>query len=321
LWYNGEDVTRRLAILTGNERKIKVPEPFRFTPNLAYLAGAANECLYRIREGRLRKALRLPDGSGGQAAGLLELRAEDESLLALRLWNAAGTEEVLPEQMDAAEAYVRDWFDLSRDLAPFYAMAERDSLLQRTIRPFYGLRLVGIPDLFEALSWGIIGQQINLAFAHTLKRRLVEACGEYLDIGGERHWLFPPAERVAELPAAALQELQMTGRKSEYLIGTARLIAEGRLSKELLAQAGSCAEAERMLTGIRGIGPWTANYVLMRCLRMPAAFPVGDVGLQNAVRQLAGMDRKPTQEELYRLAAGWTGWESYATFYLWRMLY
>ena len=84
---------------------------------------------------------------------------------------------------------------------------------------------------------------------------------------------------------------------------------------------GDFKEAEKMLVKIRGIGPWTANYVLMRCLRFPNAFPIADVGLHNAIKHLTGTEEKPTIEEIWKLAAPWTGWESYATFYLWRFLY
>ena len=78
---------------------------------------------------------------------------------------------------------------------------------------------------------------------------------------------------------------------------------------------------EQALIRIRGIGPWTANYVLMRCLQMPMAFPIADVGLHLALKQALGWDRKPTIPEIRELAAGWSGWEAYATFYLWRLLY
>jgi DNA-3-methyladenine glycosylase II len=76
-----------------------------------------------------------------------------------------------------------------------------------------------------------------------------------------------------------------------------------------------------MLVNIRGIGPWTANYVLMRCLRFPSAFPIDDVGLQNAIKHPLGRDKKPTKDEIMKFAGNWTNWESYATFYLWRFLY
>ncbi len=88
-----------------------------------------------------------------------------------------------------------------------------------------------------------------------------------------------------------------------------------------LLAAGGHREAEKLLVGSRGIGPWTANYVLLRCLRFPTALPIEDVGLHNAIKLLLGMDRKPTVEEIREPAKPWAGWESYATFYLWRALY
>lgn len=75
------------------------------------------------------------------------------------------------------------------------------------------------------------------------------------------------------------------------------------------------------LVNIRGVGPWTANYVLMRCLRIPSAFPIDDVGLHNVIRLLTGSENKPTKEEIRQFSSTWTNWESYAIFYLWRILY
>ncbi|WP_281272377.1 DNA-3-methyladenine glycosylase family protein [Paenibacillus sambharensis] len=183
------------------------------------------------------------------------------------------------------------------------------------------MHLPGIPDLFEALCWGIIGQQINLTYAHTLKRRIVEQYGRSAAAGGELYWAFPTPETIAALSVPELKELGISGRKAEYLIDTARMLAEGRLSKKLLQEAGDLKKAEAILVSIRGIGPWTANYVLMRCLKLPSAFPADDVGLHNAIKLLTGMDRKPTRQEVLKLAEPWKGWESYATLYLWRILY
>lgn len=69
-----------------------------------------------------------------------------------------------------------------------------------------------------------------------------------------------------------------------------------------------------------GFGPWTANYVMMRCLRDPSAFPIEDVGLHNALKQQLKLSEKPGLAEIRQLAAAWQGWEAYATFYLWRSL-
>jgi DNA-3-methyladenine glycosylase II len=98
-------------------------------------------------------------------------------------------------------------------------------------------------------------------------------------------------------------------------------MVEEKLTKEKLLNLSNHKDAEKMLVKIRGIGPWTANYVLMRCLRYPSAFPIDDVGLHNAIKHRLGKELKPTKEEIIKLAVNWTNWESYATFYLWRYLY
>ncbi|MNC63442.1 DNA-3-methyladenine glycosylase [compost metagenome] len=105
------------------------------------------------------------------------------------------------------------------------------------------------------------------------------------------------------------------------MLEVAALIAGGGLSRAELLALPSPEAAEQRLLKIRGVGPWTSQYVRMRCLRDATSFPVGDVGLQNAVKFLTGMDRKPTPAELLELALPWRGWEAYATFYLWRALY
>jgi DNA-3-methyladenine glycosylase II len=223
--------------------------------------------------------------------------------------------------VDAIVMYVREWFDLDNDLTPFYAMSQGDSLLNGVVTRLYGLRNMGIPDLFEALCWGIIGQQINLAFAYTLKRRFVESFGKKVSSGEITCWLFPTPEDIAALSVSDIATLKMTTKKSEYLIGVARLLVDGVISKEMLLKAESFKAAEKMLVSIRGIGPWTANYVLMRCLRYPAAFPIDDVGLHNAIKSVLEMEQKPTVAQIRELSAGWANWEAYATFYLWRVLY
>ncbi|MCY7482935.1 DNA-3-methyladenine glycosylase [Paenibacillus alvei] len=294
--------------------KLDVPREFSFTENLNYLSRASNECLYEIHNQKVYKAIPL-----GNRTPIIEISAnQDQSLRMAYIGNEVPLDS---SEHKAVQHYIRDWFDLDTDLSPFYELAHRDPLLHDAVHAYSGLRIMGIPDLFEALSWGIIGQQINLTYAYTLKRRLVEQFGKQLICEDRSYWIYPTAEDIAALSIQDLQQLRMTERKCEYLIQTAQLIANKQLTKEMLLGAGGCKQAEEMLTQIRGIGPWTANYVLMRCLRMPSAFPIDDVGLHNAVRHVLASDRKPTKSELRAMSVNWSGWEAYATFYLWRYLY
>ncbi|MFJ5762195.1 DNA-3-methyladenine glycosylase 2 [Neobacillus sp. NPDC093182] len=298
----------------GNELKLVLPKEFNFQENINYLARSSNECLFHIDNNRIYKAIPI-----GEEIALIEVSSVEENHLIVRF---LGESKTTSKEIRADVArYVREWFDLDRDLSPFYAMAKKDLLLDEAVDSFYGLRIIGIPDLFEALCWGILGQQINLSFAYTLKRRLVEKFGRSAMHDGVTYWVFPSPEDIAGLPVDELEGLRMTKKKSEYLIGVAQLMVEGKLSKDMLLEIGDYKSAEKMLVKIRGIGPWTANYVLMRCLRYPSAFPIDDVGLQNAIKHRLGREKKPAKDEIMKLAVNWTNWESYATFYLWRFLY
>jgi DNA-3-methyladenine glycosylase II len=299
---------------TGNELKLVLPKEFNFQENINYLSRSNNECLFHIADNRIYKSIPI-----GEETPIIEVSSEDANHLIVRfLGESVPTSKNL--RADVAQ-YVREWFDLDRDLRPFYDMAKKDLLLGKAVESFYGLRIIGIPDLFEALCWGILGQQINLSFAYTLKRRFVEKYGRSVMHDGVTYWVFPSPEDIAKLPVEELESLRMTKKKSEYLIGAAKLMVDGKLSKEMLLEIVDYKSAEKMLVKIRGIGPWTANYVLMRCLRYPSAFPIDDVGLQNAIKHRLGREQKPAKDEIMKLAVNWTNWESYATFYLWRFLY
>ena len=92
---------------------------------------------------------------------------------------------LLKEGAGKIATYIIEWFDLDNDLTPFYEMANTDPLLKIPAQKFYGLRVIGIPDLFEALCWGVLGQQINLAFAYSLKRQFVESFGDSIEWNGK----------------------------------------------------------------------------------------------------------------------------------------
>lgn len=217
--------------------------------------------------------------------------------------------------------YIWEWFDLDQELGGFYEMARKDKILEQIAHKYYGLRIICIPDLFEALTWAIIGQQINLTFAYTLKKRFVEHFGECLTFEGHTFWLFPEFEQIAKIAIEELRKLQFTSRKAEYIIGVAKAMTSNQLTKEALLQEQEYQLVHKSLMAIRGVGAWTADYVMMKCLQYPSAFPIADVGLHNAIKIQLGLERKPTIEEIEEMSIHWESWQAYATFYLWRSLY
>jgi DNA-3-methyladenine glycosylase II len=216
--------------------------------------------------------------------------------------------------------YIADWLDLGRDMRPFYELLRKDKRLAYMCETFGGLRLIGIVDLFEALSWSIIGQQINLTFAFRLKRRLVEKYGERLDFEGEAYYLFPNYAALAGATVEELREMQFSRSKAAYLIGLAASFAKGELSMEILRGLPDMESRQKALIALKGIGIWTANYTLMKTLREPSSIPYGDTGLLTALANHAVIKERSEVEKIERFFKKYKGWESYLVFYLWRSL-
>ncbi|WP_431810901.1 DNA-3-methyladenine glycosylase family protein [Lysinibacillus sp. FW12] len=292
---------------------ITLPDDFDKDANLGYLTREKNECMYAIENDVITKVIAI-----AEIRSLVQINVMNNKQMNVHLLN--DSRPIEKWKREEVVNYIYEWFDLNNDLTSFFEMAKTDPLLKMPAQKFYGLRVIGIPDLFEALCWGVLGQQINLSFAYSLKRQFVEKYGDSVEWNGKKYWVFPSYEQIAQLTPTDLADIKMTVKKSEYIIGIAKLMADGALSREQLMNM-SFKDAEKSLLKLRGIGPWTANYVLMRCLRFQTAFPIDDVGLINSIKLIRNMDRKPTKDEIVELSCPWKNWESYATFYLWRVLY
>lgn len=288
---------------------LPVPKEFSYPMNYQFLQRSPKELLHRLENGSVVKLVKVNDEKV-----LFSVKPGDNKLILEFLNGDPST-----SAKEFVRQYVREWFDLENDMKPFYAMASKDKLLKDLVKKYYGYRIMGQPDLFESIVWAVLGQQINLQFAYTLKQRFVEHFGERLFWKEQSYFLFPAAPLVAGLTDAALLPLQFSRQKSQYSIGIAQAFASGEISKEKL-KGLPLAEAKEKLMKIKGIGNWTANYALMKTFRHQDAFPLEDAGVHNAIKNLNKMDRKPTLDEVRKLFKKYKGWEAYATLYLWKSL-
>lgn len=295
---------------TNHEQSVEIfpPKEFNFKECLCFLNRSDQEILHEINDGILSKLVKvngdliLIELSWSSVSIIVNLPHSNQSILVRK----------------KIVAYIWEWFDLDRDLSSFYILAAQDKVLHNLACQYNGLRMICIPDLFEAIVWAIIGQQIHLTYAYTLKKRLVEQFGECLIIEGRTYWHFPSYQKIANLDVDSLRTYTHTSKKAEYIIGIAKAMMKGELTKETLLMKQNCRD---YLLTYKGIGPWTAEYVMMKCLHIPSAFPISDVGLHQALKQQLGLERKPTLAEIKELAVNWEGWQAYAVFYLWRSLY
>lgn len=290
---------------------LKPPQEFDFSKCLKFLTRSPLEPCHVVEDGNLNKLEKFEG-----APVLMKIRGHGKNNICIDFLTPRPRKSIRAR----VAKYVWNWFDLDTDLRPFYRMAGQDPVLKKVAKDCYGLRILTISDLFEAICWAIIGQQINLAFAYTLKKRFVEAFGEAFYFDNQHYYLFPTPLVISQQTVTELRRLQFTGKKSEYIIALAHKINNGDLTKSRLLDHDGFEGARKELMQIRGVGQWTADYVSLRCLKDPAAFPVADVGLQNAVKQQLGLSKKPTAEDIIRYSAGWKNWQAYATFYLWASL-
>nr|WP_295928632.1 DNA glycosylase [uncultured Dyadobacter sp.] len=289
---------------------IPIPPLFSFQECLWFLNRNYDDCLHSISRGAISKAVRSPQGNV-----LFRVR---ESGNFLHTDILAGEDS--RECRDFVTAYISEWFDMGRDIQPFYDLLNLDGRLNYMTGAFHGLRLIGISDLFEALCWCIIGQQINLTFAYKLKRRLVERYGDVIEWGDGTFLIFPAAETLARADPGELRMMQFSEKKAQYLIGIAAAFADGTLSRSSIAALPDFESRQKALISHKGIGVWTANYALMKSLREPQGIPHGDVGLLNALSAHGFIADRSETQKIESFFNGYAGWESYLAFYLWRSL-
>jgi AraC family transcriptional regulator, regulatory protein of adaptative response / DNA-3-methyladenine glycosylase II len=267
---------------------------------IAFLALRAVPGVEQVHDGAYRRSLRLPHGSG-----VVELRPADGHVHA-RYW--------LSDLRDLAAAMQRSraLLDLDSDPHSVLDSLAADPLLGALVRGAPGRRVPGHVDAHELAVRAVLGQQVSLRGASTLAARLVAHHGEPLadPLGTVTH-LFPTAEALA---GADPEQLAMPRTRRRALIALATALARG----ELVLDAGAERhDARRRLLELAGIGSWTADYIAMRALRDPDAFPASDLGVRHALERF-GHDGRPAAAE--RIAERWRPYRAYAVQHLWASL-
>lgn len=267
---------------------------------VAFLGLRAVPGVEELRDGGYRRSLRLPHGTG-----IVELSPADGYIRA-RYW--------LTELRDLGSAMQRSrvLLDLDSDPRSVTAVLGGEPLLGPLVEQAPGRRVAGAVDGHELAVRAVLGQQISVRGARTLAGRLVTSYGERLErpLGGVTH-VFPSAEALTGMDPA---KLAMPVARRRSLLALATALARD----ELVIDAGADrADARRRLLALPGIGRWTAEYIAMRALRDPDAFPSSDLGVRRALERL-GLNGSPASAET--LAERWRPYRAYAVQHLWASL-
>ncbi|MEU9464755.1 MULTISPECIES: AlkA N-terminal domain-containing protein [unclassified Streptomyces] len=203
---------------------------------------------------------------------------------------------------DGLAVPIRRWLDLDSDTTRIADALAADPLIRPLVEHRPGIRLIGYPDEFEAVTATVVGQQVSLAAARTFMGRLVATYGK--PAAGLK--ALPAPQDLAVIPDAELQAaIGLTGARTRALRAVAQKWADGFTLAHLTAD-----EARRALLALPGIGPWTADYLTVRALQHPDTFAPGDLVARRALGSVTADQARITAER-------WAPWRSYALMHLW----
>jgi AraC family transcriptional regulator of adaptative response / DNA-3-methyladenine glycosylase II len=270
--------------------------PYHWQGMLDFLAARATPGVEVVEDGNYRRTISL-DGRDGYFEVSL-----DEGRDALLARIAFGD----PRSLFLIVERVRAMFDLNADWAAIVQTLRTDPALIAGVKADPGLRVAGCWNGFELAVRAILGQQITVKGATAMAGRMVSRFGKpFCGAMGLTH-LYPAPEVLADAP---LGDIGLTGARVETIRALARAVCVGKINFEGVIDSEAFLNR---LCEIPGIGKWTAQYVAMRALGEPDAFPSTDLGLLRALAL-------ETSRELEQRAEAWRPWSAYAAMYLWRI--
>jgi len=269
--------------------------PYHWEGMLTFLAARATPGVEVVEAGSYRRSISLNGSDGYFEISFNEGR---DALM-------ARIEFGDPHSLFFIIERIRKMFDLGADWAGIVQSLRSDPVLASSVEADPGLRVPGSWNGFELAVRAILGQQITVKGATALAGRMVSSFGKpFCGVSGLTH-LFPPPEVLAD---AKLGDIGLTGARAETIRSLARAVCGGEINFEGVVDSDAFLNR---LCEVPGIGKWTAQYVAMRALGEPDAFPSSDLGLLRAMAL-------GTSRDLEQRAETWRPWRAYAAMYLWR---
>lgn len=302
--------SRDVALENGGALTVRLSyrSPFDWPAVLAFLAGRATPGVEQLVGNAYLRTVSIND-----QRGVIECRSDDNAdslCLSLHGISTHALFEVVQRG--------RELFDLDAPVADIAKAFTTDKRLDKLLRQNPGIRVPGAWDGFELTIRAILGQQVSVKAATTMTGRIAERYGERFELpesvsamrdGVHLDRLFPSPARLAR---ARFNNIGLVKSRAETIRRVASAVLNGELGFDTAQDPDQFC---RTLTSIRGIGDWTAQYVAMRVLKNPDAFPASDLGLLKAFDD-AGQGRI-SATELRRYAEPWRPWRAYAALLLW----
>jgi DNA-3-methyladenine glycosylase II len=202
-----------------------------------------------------------------------------------------------------------------QDLEAFYRVTRNDSVLGTLVSGLRGLHVPHTASVYEALVLAILGQQISSHVARMVRTLLIRTYGPSAEVSGEMYYAFPPPETIVAAGVEGLRAIKFSARKAEYIVGIAERVASRELDLEGLKRQFD-DEVVAALIGTRGVGLWTAQWLLIRALGRTDGFPHGDLALRRFLGILVNGGPPLSPQDALVYSRRWSPFRSYATTYL-----
>lgn len=288
---------------------LELPANYRLHDVLAFHSRDTESVAEEVSDTRLRKGVVL-DG----VAVILDIALAPTSASCNVLADGKLLSKAAQQRVREAALSI---LGLRIDPEPFCAFAAKDDMFGPLTLAQPGLRIVQSATVFEALTWAIIGQQINLSFAISLRRTFILQAGRQHSSG---LWCYPEAADAVKLSIDDLTSRKFSRAKAETLLRLANLVAIGELRLDV-TPTNSIEQISAALLAVKGIGPWTVNYGLLRGYGYADCSLHGDVAIRAALQQLLGEDAKPDMSRTEQILARYAPHRTMAAAHLWASLH
>ncbi|MDA0769298.1 MAG: DNA-3-methyladenine glycosylase [Chloroflexi bacterium] len=287
--------------------------PFDFDLTAGYLTYFRGRYATEVFEDGVYRRLQRMDG-GLALLSVWSAGTIDAPMLEAEVRSDGLDEEMIVEARDSV-AWLLGAHD---DLTPFYGMVEDDPYLPPVVKGMHGLHIAHTATAYEALVLAILGQQISTHVARLLRNLITETYGESLEVDGELYRAFPSPQSLADAGVDGLRKIKFSQRKAEYIADISKQIVSGELDLESMRHQPA-EDVVKALTKIRGIGPWTAHWLLIRSLGYADGFPHGDLAMERMMGMLvngASPGLPMSSKEASAFSERWSPYRSYVTTYI-----
>jgi len=233
----------------------------------------------------------------------------------LRL-NLKSNEKISTKDSLLALETVKKIFNLDFNLQSFYEGIKKDKIMYKLGKNLNGLKSPVTATVFEAMFLTIVEQQISLKAAHSIERKIIKKFGSTLNVDGHVYYAIPTPGQLNKASFDELRECGLTLRKTEYIKSISEEIENGNLDLEGFKEYEDDDKIVNELSKIRGIGLWTAEFVMLRGLNRLESIPADDIGIRRVISHYYCNGRRISSDVTRKLAEKWGKWKGLASFYL-----